>query len=181
MFELYGKEEFTPKLRSGELRVRNTKPACPPTFRYYLIPPISKKKKGKRDKKDHTGNIHSFRKQFYVTYKWKKKKRGWVGWVTQYKFPRINISPLSSDLPSLSKPPVTPTRPCIITVLDLSAQHLLWPQSELQECWAKRLGRESLQGEEGFYMWRLCGRSDEPPFYKLLSTVCGGVGPDSGC
>lgn len=55
----------------GELRVRNTKPACPPNFGYFFISPISeeKKKREKGQKEDHTGNIHSFRKQFYVTYK----------------------------------------------------------------------------------------------------------------
>lgn len=35
------------------LRVRNTKPACPPTFRYYFIPPLQqeKQKEGEKTKK----------------------------------------------------------------------------------------------------------------------------------
>lgn len=93
------REDFPPKL-SGELRVRNTKPACPPTFRYYFIPPHQQErkgekqtKKGKKTKnwKDRTGNAHSFRKQFYVTYKW--KQRGGAVGLTRYKFPTLNISP----------------------------------------------------------------------------------------
>lgn len=43
--------------------------------------PSARKKEGgedkkKKKKKDHTGNVHSFRKQFYVTYKSKKKGEG---------------------------------------------------------------------------------------------------------
>lgn len=44
--------------------------------------PSARKKEGERDKKKKKTiqeNIHSFRKQFYVTYKWKKKKGGGVG------------------------------------------------------------------------------------------------------
>lgn len=44
------REDFPPKL-SGELRVRNTKPACPPTFRYYFIPPHQQERKGEKQTK----------------------------------------------------------------------------------------------------------------------------------
>lgn len=104
----------------GELRVRNTKPACPPTFGYFFISPISEeeKKRGKRDKKrtiQETFILLENSSMLHMSERETKEVRCGGGVLT-YKFPRINISPLGSDLPSLSKPPVPPTHPCIITV-----------------------------------------------------------------
>lgn len=81
----------------GELGVTNTKPACnpPPSHIYSFLPSVRNKKR------DHTGNIHSFRKQFYVTYKWKKKEKkkrwGVGGWHIQ--IPKIQHFTISFPTP----------------------------------------------------------------------------------
>lgn len=127
-----GGEDLPSKLRSGELRVRNTKPACPPHLQILIhSSPISKKKRGKipkKRKKEKENHIHSFRKQFYVTYKWKKKGVGaGVGvntiripntqYFTSWRCISITIklhSPVSLSLskPLLSLPPIHASLQC---------------------------------------------------------------------
>lgn len=101
-----GGKSFHQNLRIGGSwgwEIQN-QPVPPPSDITSFLPFRNKKTKTKRGRgkdkkeKDHTGNIHSFRKQFYVTYKWKKRGEagawGVGGGLTRYKFPTLNISPL---------------------------------------------------------------------------------------
>lgn len=130
-----------------------------------------------------TGNVHSFRKQFYVTCK--TKKRGWDaahewGWgvlsiFNGFKFPALifhllNFSNLLDTIP-LRSPPTPPNSDGAS-----SAQHLLWAVGMLSQKtrgWGVSLCRKRREEIDQ-------RRSDEPCF---LFSACrrSGRGLASGC
>lgn len=74
---LCGREDFSTQLKEwGVVEGEKYKTSLsPPPSDILHTSPLARKK-GEKDKKkerkkeeDHTGNVHSFRKQFYVTYK----------------------------------------------------------------------------------------------------------------
>lgn len=96
------------KRRWGVKGETRTKPACnpPPSHIYSFFPSVRNRKR------DHTGNIHSFRKQFYVTYRWKTKTGGGADRQIP-KIQRFTVSfptaiPFSASCSSLPPSPLPP-------------------------------------------------------------------------
>lgn len=184
-----GGKSFHQNLRIGGSwgwEIQN-QPVPPPSDITSFLPFRNKKTKTKRGRgkdkkeKDHTGNIHSFRKQFYVTYKWKKK--GWGGGVgrggggvntiqipnTQYFTSWWCISITIKLQSPLFLSPSCPSHPSM-------HRYSAWSLGTAPPLTAVRaagvLGQEtgegiSARGRGRLYVETVCGRSDEPP-----SSVC---------
>lgn len=67
---LFGKEELKSKIKGWGVEGEKYKTSLSPHLQILLHFSLQhEKKRGKRtENRDHTGNIHSFRKQFYVSY-----------------------------------------------------------------------------------------------------------------
>lgn len=139
------------------MRVRNTKPACPPTFRYYFLP-ISKIRKKGAEKQTNIKETFILLENISILHT--SERKGWGGviniieipntqyftsWCISITFSSDLCSPPSPSCPSL--PPVHATLQCLFSRHSTSSGRSQRCRSAGSRDW----GGKCLQEEEGVF------------------------------